>query len=97
MNRKNFLNTGKIIPFYRVQKELRESNLGDLSLRRIIHQAVETYSSKLVESLPDFILKENNLPGIIETVRNMHSPKDYSSLDSARHRLKFEELFYFKA
>jgi len=94
---KDFLNTGKIIPFYRVQKELRESNLGDLSLRRIIHHAVETYSSQLTESLPDFILKENNLPGIIETVRNMHSPKDYSSLDSANHRLKFEELFYFES
>lgn len=94
---KEFLNTGKIIPFYRVQKELRETNLGDLSLRRIIHQAVETYSSKLVESLPDFILKENNLPGIIETVRNMHVPTNYPSLDSAKHRLKFEELFYFQS
>lgn len=94
---KDFLNTSKIIPFYRVQKELRESNLGDLSLRRIINQAVETYSSKLTESLPDFILKENNLLGIIETVQNMHSPAEYSFLDSAKHRLKFEELFYFES
>ena len=92
----DFLNTGKIIPFYRVQKELRESNLGDLSLRRIIHQAVELYSSKLTESLPDSILKEYNLLGIIETVNSMHSPKDYSSLETAKHRLKFEELFYFE-
>ncbi len=94
---RDFLNTGKIIPFYRVQKELRESNLGDLSLRRIIHQAVETYSSKLAESLPEFILKENKLLGIIDTVRNMHSPAEYSSLGSAKHRLKFEELFYFES
>lgn len=93
----DFLNTGKIIPFYRIQKELRESNLGDLSLRRIVHHAVETYSSKLEESLPDYIIKEINLLGIIETVRNMHSPKDYSSLNSAKHRLKFEELFYFES
>ena len=87
---RDFLNTGRIIPFYRVQKELRESNLGDLSLRRIINQAVETYSLQLEESLPDFILKENNLFGIIPTIQNMHSPKDYTSLDDAKHRLKYE-------
>ncbi|MHB8906717.1 MAG: OB-fold nucleic acid binding domain-containing protein, partial [Melioribacteraceae bacterium] len=94
---RDFLNTGRIIPFYRVQKELRESNLGDLSLRRIINQAVETYSLQLEESLPDFILKENNLFGIIPTIQNMHSPKDYTSLDDAKHRLKYEELFYFES
>ncbi|PKL84183.1 MAG: DNA helicase RecG [Ignavibacteriae bacterium HGW-Ignavibacteriae-3] len=94
---KDFLNTGRIIPFYRVQKELRESNLGDLSLRRIINQAAETYSSKLAESLPDSIIKKNNLMGIIETVQTLHSPKDYISLEIARTRLKFEELFYFES
>ena len=94
---KEFLNTGKIIPFYRLRKELRESNLGDLSLRRIIVNAVETYSAKLQESLPKFIIERHNLPGIIETVRNMHSPTDYPSLDNAKHRLKFEELFYFES
>ena len=94
---KDFLNTGRIIPFYRVQKELRESNLGDLSLRRIINQAVETYSPQLAESLPDFILKEYNLLGITPTIQNMHSPKDYPSLEEAKHRLKYEELFYFES
>jgi ATP-dependent DNA helicase RecG len=93
---KDFLNTGKIIPFYRVQKELRETNLGDLSLRRIIHQAVETYSSQLSESLPNDVISNNNLLGVIDTVNSMHSPKDYSSLTTAKNRLKFEELFYFE-
>jgi ATP-dependent DNA helicase RecG len=94
---KDFMNTGKIIPFYRLQKELRESNLGDLSLRRIINQAVEAYSDQLQESLPAFLIKENKLIGIIPTVQNMHSPKDYNSLDEAKHRLKYEELFYFES
>jgi len=58
---KEFLNTGKIIPFYRMAKELRETNLGDLSLRRIIHQAVESFSKELTETLPDYIIKEKKL------------------------------------
>jgi ATP-dependent DNA helicase RecG len=93
---KEFMNTGKIIPFYRLPKELRETNLGDFSLRRIIHQAVETFSGFLTESLPDFIINNNNLAGIIDTVRNMHSPQSNSLLESAINRLKFEELFYFE-
>jgi len=93
---KEFMNTGKIIPFYRLPKELRETNLGDFSLRRIIHQAVETFSGSLEETLPEFIINNNNLAGIIDTVRNMHFPKSYSLLESAIHRLKFEELFCFE-
>ena len=41
---KSFLNTGKIIPFYRIPKELKSGNIGDLSLRRIISLAVENYA-----------------------------------------------------
>ncbi len=93
---KDFLNTGKIIPFYRMAKELRETNLGDLSLRRIIHQAVESFSNELTETLPDKIIKEKNLLALTETVRNMHFPKDYPSLEIAKYRLKYEELFYLE-
>lgn len=92
----DFMNTGKIIPFYRLPKELKETNLGDLSLRRIIHQAVETFSKDISETLPDYIIYENNLLDLISTVRQMHFPKEYTFLNSAKHRLKFEELFYFE-
>ncbi len=92
----DFLHTGKIIPFYRVPKELRETNLGDLSLRRIINQAVELFAGELKESLPDKIIKEHNLLGISETVRNMHFPPDSTAISIAKHRVKFEELFYFE-
>jgi ATP-dependent DNA helicase RecG len=93
---KEFLNTGKIIPFYRMAKELRESNLGDLSLRRIIHQAVENFSSDIDESLPDYIVKEKNLLPLSDTIKEIHFPKNASTLDLAKHRMKFEELFYLE-
>ena len=93
---KEFFHTGKIIPFYRVPKELKETNLGDLSLRRIVHQAVENFAKDLSESLPDYIVKEKNLLNIIDTVKSMHFPQDFPTLESAQHRMKFEELFYFE-
>lgn len=93
---KDFMHTGKIIPFYRVPKELRSANLGDFSLRKIINYAVENFSNKLSESLPKEILNEKNLLDIDETIKNLHFPSDHEALHQAERRIKFEELFYFE-
>ena len=92
----NFLNTGKIIPFYKVPKELKVTNLGDFSLRKIISSTVENYSNYLDETLPEDILSENNISGIVEAVRNYHFPDCHENLLTAVRRFKFEELFYLE-
>lgn len=92
----DFLHTGKIIPFYRVPKELREKNLGDFSLRKIIHQAVEQYADCLNETIPFYILKEKNILPINEAIKNIHFPANSDMLNAAKRRIKFEELFYFE-
>ena len=58
---KSFLHTGKIIPFYRIPKELKSGNIGDLSLRRIISLAVENYVDQVEETLPEDIMNQNKL------------------------------------
>ncbi len=90
------LNTGAIIPFYRIPKELKSTNIGDLSLRRIIHNAVEKYLNELEETLPENIIQENNLIGLSESVQNYHFPESGEKLDAARKRFKFEEIFYIE-
>ena len=92
----SFLNTGAIIPFYRIPKELKATNIGDLSLRRIIHNAVEKYLNELEETLPENIIKENNLTGLAEAVHNFHFPGSSEKLDAAKKRFKFEEIFYIE-
>jgi ATP-dependent DNA helicase RecG len=91
---KEFTNTGKIIPFYRLPKELRLSNIGDFSLRKIIHQAVDNFSDELIETLPEFLLKEKNLLDIKTTIKNLHFPENDEMLLNAQYRMKYEELFY---
>ena len=93
---KSFLHTGKIIPFYRIPKELRSGNIGDLSLRRIINLAVENYVNLVEETLPEKIIKENKLIGLPEAIRNYHFPESSDKLLSAQNRFKFEELFYLE-
>ncbi|MBT8390239.1 MAG: ATP-dependent DNA helicase RecG [Ignavibacteria bacterium] len=93
---KNFLHTGKIIPFYKIPKELRTQKIGDLSIRRIINYAVEKYAGELEETLPEKIIKENKLLNINEAVKNFHFPVSTEKLESAKIRFKFEELFYLE-
>lgn len=92
----SFLNTGKIIPFYRIPKELKVTNLGDLSLRRILNYAIENYVEMLTESLPQSLLETNKLLNIVEAVKNFHFPESKEKLFLASKRFKFEEAFYLE-
>jgi ATP-dependent DNA helicase RecG len=93
---KNFLHTGKIIPFYRIPKELRATNIGDLGLRRIVHYAVENYSDLVEESLPANLIAEEKLISLNHAIKQFHFPENHDQLIKAKTRFKFEELFYLE-
>ena len=92
----NFLNTGKIIPFYKIPKELKQRNIGDLSLRRIINTAVESYVDNLEETLPQEIIEQHKLIDLITAVKNYHYPQSKELFEQAKRRFKFEEMFYIE-
>ncbi len=92
----DFLNTGKIIPFYRLPKELRQSNIGDLGIRRIIHNASEKFADELSETLPANLIDQHNLLNISNAIKEIHSPGSHQNLNTAKRRFKFEELFYLE-
>lgn len=91
-----FLNTGKIIPFYRVSKELKSTNLGDISLRKIITTVVEEYSDQVIETLPPNIIRKNNLLPLNIAIKDYHFPKSGEILKKAKERFKYEELFFLE-
>ena len=92
----NLLNTGKIIPFYRIPKELKEKNIGDFSLRKIISYAVENYADLLGETLTPELIEVHNLLNLKDAVKNYHYPETKEKLLIALKRFKFEELFYLE-
>ncbi|BDQ03313.1 ATP-dependent DNA helicase RecG [Ignavibacterium sp.] len=92
----SFLHTGKIIPFYRIPKELKARNIGDFSLRRIIAYAVEHYADEIEETLPGEILHQHNLLRLNEAIKNFHFPQSQELFLKARYRFKFEEIFYLE-
>ncbi len=92
----SFIHTGKIIPFYRIPKELKETHIGDFNLRKIILSVVEKYSSYIQETLPADIITNNKLLNLNEAVRNIHFPLSDEILQKAIYRFKYEELFYLE-
>ena len=81
-------NTGKIIPIYPLTYELKQT-----TLRRIIENGLLEVKGQLPETLPEYILKENNLWDINNTIERIHFPVEFSDFNKARERLVFEELF----
>ena len=80
-------NTGKIIPIYPLTYELKQS-----TLRRIIENGLAEVKGQLQETLPEYILQENNLWEINQTIERIHFPHEFSDFNKARERLVFEEL-----
>lgn len=92
----SLFNTGRVIPFYRIPKDLKQKNIGDFSLRKIIGSAVENYAHLISETLPSEIISNNKLPVLSEAVKNYHFPENEELLKAARYRMKFEEIFYIE-
>ena len=80
-------NTGKIIPIYPLTYALKQN-----TLRKIIENGLAEVKGKLTETLPEYILKENNLWDINNTIERIHFPIEFSDFNKARERLVFEEL-----
>ena len=80
-------NTGKIIPIYPLTY-----NLSQNTLRKIIENGLNASKGELKETLPEYILKDNNLIGLKDAIEIIHFPNTFNDFSKARNRLAFEEL-----
>ena len=80
-------NTGKIVPIYSLTNNLTQN-----VLRAIVENAIKEISGRIVETLPDYILKEYNLCNLEYAIKKIHFPNNFSEYNIARKRLAFEEI-----
>ena len=85
---KKQLHTNRIVPVYPLTKDITQK-----WLRRIIHDTVAKYAPYLPDPLPEEIRSENGLPSLSKAIHEIHFPETDSSLQTARRRLAFDELF----
>jgi len=66
---------------------------GPKAFRSLMHRAVREHAGAIPEVLPIEIRACRKLVGIAKALRNIHFPADPLSLETARRRLAYEELF----
>ncbi len=81
----------KLYPVYRQTKGISSSKIMSL-----VKNALELLPSYIPETLPIWILNNNNLCSLDFALKNIHFPKDRQSLSTARRRIIFEELFLYQ-
>ena len=83
--------TGRIMPIYPLT-----AGLSNHLMAALVRQALPC-AAALSETLPQHIRQEHSLAALEFSLRNIHFPQDETSLELARRRLTFEELFYLSA
>lgn len=80
--------TGRIMPIYRVCAGLNQRTLLDS-----IRQGLDACGEKFPDILPESVRERNKLVQARYAFENIHFPADFETLELARRRLIFEELF----
>ncbi len=81
---------------YNSTEKLKNAGVTGKVMNKLMNTALERGLQYMKETLPEHIMKQCGLVPLHFAVRNIHFPKDMTSLEKARYRLKFEELFYLQ-
>ena len=78
---------------YPLTERLRNASIGSRQLSQWIRSILDSHPV-LTDPLPESVRSSLNLEDIRRSLIDIHSPRDNESLQRARLRLKFEEIFY---
>ena len=87
---------GAMTGVYQSTEKLKNSGITGKVMTKIMSVAIDKGLPCMEETLPEYIMKQAGLVPLHFAMRNIHFPKDMVSLEKARYRLKFEELFYLQ-
>jgi len=85
------VHVGRIVPVYPLTK-----GVSGPVLRRAMWTALEEIPSQIPDPIPNELLERRSLPPLGEALRQVHFPDDRETLDRAKTRFRYEELFYFE-
>lgn len=81
---------------YPSTEKLKNGGITGKVMNRLMEAALEKGLPYIEESMPEHLMRQCGLVPLHFALRNIHFPMDMSSLEKARYRLKFEELFYLQ-
>ncbi len=89
-------NQGTMTGVYPSTEKLKTGGITGKVMNKLMESALSKGLPQIEESLPEYILRERGLVPLHFAIRNIHFPSDLASLEKAKYRLKFEELFYLQ-
>ena len=89
------LTTGFIIPVYPLTDDLKKSGLDNRNLRKIIYLALESVDN-IDDHFDKDLRKKFDIEDLDISLRNIHYPKNFESLEKSTHRLKYDEHFFLQ-
>ena len=88
--------SGTMTGVYPSTEKLKTGGVTGKVMGKLMEAALEKGLPYVEESMPEYLMKQCGLVPLHFALRNIHFPKDQLSLEKARYRLKFEELFYLQ-
>ncbi|MBP3788977.1 MAG: ATP-dependent DNA helicase RecG [Prevotella sp.] len=81
-------------PYYNTTEKMKKAGLNSRSVERLVKTLLEKLTTPLPETITPEILVRHHLMSRDQALRTLHYPQDTQSLERARVRMKFEELFF---
>ena len=81
-------------PYYNTTEKMKKAGLTSRAVERLTKTLLEKLTTPLPETITPEILVGRHLMSRDEALRTIHFPQDARSLERARLRMKFEELFF---
>jgi len=86
----------KLQPFYPSTEKLKSKGLDSKGISKIVKNLIVQVKGFLPETFSNEIINKTKILDRESALINIHFPKDQQTLDKARIRLKFEELFFIQ-
>ena len=84
-------------PHYNTTEGMKRAGINSKTIRTIIAQLIpELQQQGMVDTIGMDVVQRYHLMRLSEALCNIHFPKDTPTMQKARERLKFEELFYIQ-
>ncbi len=81
-------------PYYNTTEKMKRMGLNSKAMRTMMAGLLPDLRSGVPDTIGMDILRQYRLMSLTDALINVHFPKDTLSMQNARARLKFEELFY---
>ncbi|MBO4690976.1 MAG: ATP-dependent DNA helicase RecG [Paludibacteraceae bacterium] len=83
-------------PYYNTTEKMKRSGINSKTVRSIVAELLPDLKAGVPDTMGMDVLQRYKLMSLTDALINVHFPHDTQSMQNARARLKFEELFYIQ-